>query len=294
MAEAEKLYKHSSNLSSYRMHNRVKGKSMIRIMNWESISNDGLGYSNLKVVGSRWATVLTENVFNLANHVEDALLLKKDSFFYVSPQRNLIQRTENFTPFESKNPCVHEMLMLNPLTRLVAFQRNDYQNPQSGFINHSSHFKASEIIHAGLIVNCDPKILKFYEEILGLIETAGGKESEYVQASRNLLSLKGPENKERMFNYYYTATFSNLPDEIKSGNIEVLLFDGDIPNKQNISRPGSAGFCLYTLKVNKIENFFEKIQKSMATEITSILKNEFGEKSFSFIAPDGYFWTLVE
>ena len=37
-----------------------------------------------------------------------------------------------------------------------------------------------------------------------------------------------------------------------------------------------------------------KVIESEATKMTPIVINEFGEKSFSFVAPDGYFWTLWE
>ena len=40
-------------------------------------------------------------------------------------------------------------------------------------------------------------------------------------------------------------------------------------------------------------HFFETIQSASAENMTAIEKNEFGEMSFSFTAPDGYFWTII-
>jgi uncharacterized glyoxalase superfamily protein PhnB len=51
---------------------------------------------------------------------------------------------------------------------------------------------------------------------------------------------------------------------------------------------------LYTYRVREIQTYCDRIQQSSAQNVTNIVSNEFGEMSFSFIAPDGYFWTLVE
>ncbi|MEQ1923919.1 MAG: hypothetical protein ABL952_15545, partial [Pyrinomonadaceae bacterium] len=53
-------------------------------------------------------------------------------------------------------------------------------------------------------------------------------------------------------------------------------------------------FTLYTYRVKGLDAYRDKISKSKATGVTAVVKNELGERSFSFVAPDGYFWTLVE
>ncbi len=118
------LYGIDSNLRSLRLHNKVTDRSLLRLMIWDHPVNKGLELSPLKVVGSRWGTSLSLDVFNVANHTEDG----KDSglpIYYVPPQRNLINRPENFQPFDHANPCVHEMVLIQPLTRQVIFQRHD-------------------------------------------------------------------------------------------------------------------------------------------------------------------------
>jgi uncharacterized glyoxalase superfamily protein PhnB len=60
-----------------------------------------------------------------------------------------------------------------------------------------------------------------------------------------------------------------------------------------LAQPGSLGMCLYTYCVEEIKTYFEIICASNARNNTDIIKNEFGELSFSFVAPDGYFWTLI-
>ncbi|AOY84912.2 hypothetical protein BJP36_27010 [Moorena producens JHB] len=293
--EANRLYGVNSSLRSHRLHNQVTDRSLLRLMVWDKPVNEGLGLTPLKAVGSRWGTSLSLDVFNIANHAEDAIAAGLP-VYYVPPQRNLIYRPESFQPFIQANPCVHEMVLIQPLTRQVLFERHDYTRPNSGIVNPDSHFKASEFVHAGLIVDCEHEKLDFYDQVLGLRRSTNNSESKYVEASRRILELKGPENGERMLKYYFNAPRNYTKDKTqnRSGNFEFLRFEGSLINKLAYSRPGSLGVCLYTMNVSDIEGYYQRVSTSEATEVTQVSDNEFGEKSFSFIAPDGYFWTLVE
>lgn len=293
--KAHELYGVNSNLRSLRFHNQVTDRSLLRLMVWENPINEGLGLTPLKAVGSRWGTSLSLNVFNIANHAEDAVAAGLP-VYYVLPQRNLINRPDPFQPFLSANPCVHEMVLIQPLTRQVLFERHDYTHPNSGIINPDSHFKSSEFVHVGLIVDCDHEKLNFYDQVLGLHRTVDNSESKYEEASCRILELKGSENGERMFKYCFTAplTSSTNQHQIRSGNLTVLRFEGSLINKLNYSRPGSLGVCLYTMKVMDIESYHQRVSISKAKKVTQIQENEFAQKSFSFVAPDGYFWTLLE
>lgn len=292
---AKKLYGVDSNVRSLRLQNKVTDRSLLRLMIWDNPVNEGLGLSPLKVVGSRWGTSLCLDVFNVANHAEDGQALGLP-IYYVPPQRNLINRPENFTPFYQANPCVHEMVLIQPLTRQVIFQRHDYHRPNSGIVNPDSYFKASEFVHAGFIVDCESERLDFYDQVLGLVRTLDNVESGYSLASRNILEVKKENPDERMFNTYFTAPGYDLKEknQVHSGNFEVLRLEGNLENKQTYSRPGCLGTSLYTLKVTDIDSYHQKVSNSEATEVTEIIVNEFAEKSFSFVAPDGYFWTLLQ
>jgi hypothetical protein len=50
---------------------------------------------------------------------------------------------------------------------------------------------------------------------------------------------------------------------------------------------------LYTYQVHGLNEYLDRIKTSQAQNITEIVSNEFGESSLSFMAPDGYAWTLV-
>ena len=275
----------NSSLRSLRLYNQVTDRSLLRLMLWGEAVKEGLGLTPLKAVGSRWGTSLSLDVFNIANHAEDAIAAGLP-VYYVSPQRNLINRPESFEPFIQANPCVHEMVLIQPLTRQVLFERHDYTRPNSGIVNLDSHFKGSEFVHVGLIVDCEHEKLDFYDQVLGLRRVVNNSESKYGEASRRILELKGPENGEQMLNYYFTAPLTSTTDqsEIPSVNIEVLRFEGSLPNKLSYSRPGCLGVCLYTMKVRDIELYHHRVSSSEATEVTQVYENEFDEKSFSFVA----------
>jgi hypothetical protein len=52
--------------------------------------------------------------------------------------------------------------------------------------------------------------------------------------------------------------------------------------------------CLYIYHVDGLKIYSERLKASQAKDITDLVHNEFWEKSLSFVAPDGYFWTLLE
>lgn len=81
----------------------------------------------------------------------------------------------------------------------------------------------------------------------------------------------------------------------RSGRLYIIRFpeSTQLKNEFEKAQPGCLGMCLYTYRVSTIEHYFENIQASSAKNITAIEDNEFGEKSFSFTAPDGYFWTVL-
>lgn len=61
-----------------------------------------------------------------------------------------------------------------------------------------------------------------------------------------------------------------------------------------LSSPGSLGTCLYTYRVADVDGYRERVASSPATRVSEVVRDEFGARSFSFIAPDGYWWQLIE
>ncbi|PLZ39757.1 bleomycin resistance protein, partial [Fischerella thermalis WC542] len=81
----------------------------------------------------------------------------------------------------------------------------------------------------------------------------------------------------------------------RSGRLYIIRFPGSInlDSRYEAAQPGSLGMCLYTYRVRELHQFCDRIKASDVQKFTNIAENEFGEPSFSFVAPDGYFWNLI-
>lgn len=295
--DAFKLYGVESKLNSIRLYHQDVDHGLIRLFVWDKPTNDGLQLSNMKVIGNRWGTMLTTDICHLQNHAEEAIE-QKLPIYLVPPIRSEIYKLKTRpVPFVENCPAVREMCLIQPLTRQVFFQRFGYALPLYGKVNQSAFFKTSQITHFGMLIYDDVEHLRFYDSVLGLLRGVDQKPgtSTYEDPSaRAMLSLEISEN-------YASTDFDDPrssidPQKARSGRLKIIRFPPEtkLENKISHANPGSLGYSLYTLRVNAIEKYHLKLKQSKATNITDICKNEFNELSFSFIAPDGYFWTILQ
>ncbi|MEG3861502.1 VOC family protein [Microcoleus sp. herbarium12] len=295
---AAELYGVCSKVRSVRLEHQGADHGLIRLMVWEKPKNNGLQMSSMKVKGNRWATTLTADLLNILNHAEDAQSINLP-VKYTSPRWEVIYNKERKArPFVGAAVGVREMMLLQPLTRQVFFQRFNYALPNYGKINENAFFKTSQITHMGMIIQDDSKeTLLFYEEVLGLIRARDDVETTFESslAGREIFSLHPGEK--------FVVTAFDDPRSSKtdfaaarSGRLYILRFPSAIALDDQVDRaiPGCLGMSLYTYRVSSIAEYFHRVKASSAQKITEIVPNEFGEPSFSFIAPDGYFWTLIE
>ncbi|NEQ39203.1 MAG: VOC family protein [Okeania sp. SIO3I5] len=289
------LYGVNSNLRSIRLYHQNVDHGLIRLMVWEKPTNEGLEMTSMRVLGNRWATTLTTDVLNILNHAEDAYLTGlpiKCTF----PQWEIIYKTDKGRPFFDPAVGVREMMLLQPLTRQVLFQRFNYTVPEYGKINHASTLKTSQFTHAGMIVQDDSKeTLQFYEDVLGLLRSRDNSETSYEssEAARQIFDLQ-PGEKFTVTTFDDPRSSTNW-QEARSGRMYIIRFPEEIKLQSCFeqSQPGCLGMSLYTYRVSNIKYYFERVKNSAATKITDIVNNEFGEQSFSFVAPDGYLWNLI-
>ena len=295
--QAEKLYGVKSKLKSIRLFHQDSDHGLIRIMQWEKPTNEGLQMSRMNVLGNRWGAMLTADVYNLQNHAEEAIAQKREVFM-VEPQRAEIYKLEKRPqPFMENYATVREMCLIQPETRQILFQRFGYTLPLYGKINEQSFFKTSQITHFGMVVYLNRDNLDFYDKVLGLLRV---KDHETFESDYNNPSSRAVFSLEKYQKYGATdfddPRSSKNPVEARSGRLKIIWFspDSKLLDKFDYSKPGSLGYSLYTFRVKGIEDYRKRIKASKAKDLTDILTNEFGEKSFSFVAPDGYFWTIVE
>lgn len=294
---AQKLYQVDSSLQSVRLSHQTSDHGLIRLMQWEQPQNEGLGLESMKVKGNRWATTMTADVLTILNHAEEADRAGLPTRYTLPHWEKIYNKDHQMRPFLDAAIGVREMLLLQPLTRQVLFQRFGYTVQNYGQINDQAALKASQITHMGLIVQDDRKeTLKFYEDVLGLLRVRDDVETTYEssQAGREIFDLQPGEK-------FIVTAFDDPRSSVtdwqaaRSGRLYIVRFPeaDSLPSRFERSQPGCLGLSLYTYRVRDIENYHDRIIASPAQNVTEIIKDEFGDRSFSFIAPDGYFWTLI-
>jgi uncharacterized glyoxalase superfamily protein PhnB len=146
-----------------------------------------------------------------------------------------------------------------------------------------------------MIANDDHQVLRFYDEVLGLQRWFDG-ERPYAQAtgSRQIFGLE-PDETHWMVDFDDPRSGHSL-DARRSGKLKVVRFaaSSQLAGKLDRSRPGCLGLSLYTWRTNDLEGLWKLVQASGATQVTDVLADEFGTRAFSFVAPDGYSWTLLQ
>ena len=295
--DAQQLYGVDSPLRSLRLEHQTADHGLIRLMVWENPLNAGLSMVPMKVRGNRWATSLTLDVMNLWNQAVTAEAAGMP-IHYGPPQWTVIYPTAQGRPFLDPLVGVREMLLLQPLMRQVVFERFNYTVPDYGHPNLDSAFQASQVTHMGLVVQDDSQeTLRFYDEVLGLLRVQDALESTYETAlgGRQIFDLQPGE---RFWVTAFDDPRSSKTDwqAARSGRLYIVRFPETLalPDYREQARPGALGISLYTYRVQGLEGYCDRIHASSAQHITKIVTNEFGDRSFSFIAPDGYFWTLIE
>lgn len=295
--QAEKLYGVKSKLKSIRLLHQDSDHGLIRIMQWEKPVNEGLAMSKMNVLGNRWGAMMTGDIYNLQNHTEEAMAQKR-SIFMVEPQRAEIYKLEKRpAPFLENYATVREMFLLQPEMRQIMFQRFGYNLANYGKINEQSFFKSSQITHFGMVIYRNQENIDFYGNVLGLLKVKENADfdSDYTNPSSKAIFTLLPHQKYGATDFDNPKSSKN-PAEALSGRLKIIWFspESKLENKFAYTNPGSLGYSLYTYRVKGIESYHTKVKASKATGLTEIQKNEFGEKSFSFVAPDGYFWTILE
>src|ERR687885_167420 len=180
------------------------------------------------------------------------------------------------------------MMLIQPLTRQVFFERFNYTLPDYGKINDNSMFKTSQITHMGMVIQDGSKeTLRFYDEILGLLRVRDDVEIkttyETSEAGRLIFDL---QPKEGFLVTAFDDPRSSKSDFMaaRSGRLYIIRFPDSIKLAKRFdeAKPGCLGMSLYTYRVRDLEVYFNRVQESAAQKVTEIVGNEFGEQSFSF------------
>ncbi len=296
-SEAKALYGVDSALESVQLRHKQCDHSYLRLMRWDKPVNPGIGITrNLRQDGNRWGVMLTRSIFNILNHVEDAIA-QGQPWVATTPHWLQVYHMEKGEPFFDKPIGVREGLALHPFYRLALFERYNYEKPTYGDIDDSSFLKTSQFTHHGILIrNDDASVLSFYHEALGLLKQKehllGGKPT-CSSGNKEVYDLSDTEQ-------YYIHDFDDPRSSLDiaghlSGRLKIVRMkaSSEMPSVWEQSRPGCLGMTLLTYQVRDIKEYRMRVIDGGATQISAIGDNELGYPSFSFYAPDGNPFALV-
>jgi len=297
--DARALYGVDSALRSLRLTHGDADHGLLRLMQWEQPRNAGLGMGeNLRCVGSRWGVRVTASVLNIVNHAERARAAGQP-LSLIEPLLAVIGEVsgpDSAAPFREPIVGVREMVLQQPYYRQVFFERFGYASPLYGQIDPASLLRSSQHTHCGLMIAADdPQLFDFYDGVLGLQRTLDAyTPHENASGSRRIFGL-APGEGFHMVDFDDPATGASLGAR-RSGKLKCVRFAGDaqIEHKLDQSRAGSLGYSLYCWRCHQLEAMHKRILQSGAQAVSDVLQDEFGRRGFTFFAPDGYHWMLLE
>lgn len=291
------LYKVDSAVESVRLRHGRSDHSYVRLMQWDTPRNPGIGITKtLRQDGGRWGVLLTRSVLNILNHVEDAQA-KGEPWNYIFPHWLQVYAMDKGEPFFDPPLGVREGIACHPFWRLALFERYNYEKPTYGLIDDCSFLKASQFTHHGIMIRADNgDVLNFYEETLGLLrqkeQTLGGKPT-CSSGNKETFALSDDE-------IYHIHDFDDPRSSLEiaghlSGRLKIVRMgpDCEMPSVYDKSGPGSLGMSLFTYQVRDIEDYRKRVIDGGATDVSKISDNEFGAPSICFTAPDGNVMSLV-
>ncbi len=297
--QAKRLYGVDSSVESVRLRHGASDHGLVRLMRWDRPLNAGLGLDvHLRCVGSRWGTRLTTNILAIANHAQRARELGQP-IGVIEPLLDVIGEVaggQPSRPFLDPILGVREMVVVQPLYRQVFFQRFGYDSPLYGSVDPASMFATSQHTHFGLMIATDAHdILEFYDGVLGLQRWMDAPTSyEKSTGGRIVYALEPGEG-------FHIVDFDDPrsgrgQDDRRSGKLKCIRLAGDarIEDRHDRSRAGCLGYSAYTWRVNDAEGVWRRVIAGGATEVSDVALDEFGDRTFTCRAPDGYYWIFVE
>ena len=295
-AEAEALYGVASAARSVRMRHQDADHGLVRLVEWERPTGPGLGTAPLRVQGSRWTAMLSADVVSVSNHAQQAEWDGAEQHFVPPQWAQIYQPPAGNDPFFSALVGVREMLLTRPQTRQVLFQRFGYSVPHYGRVNETAFFPTSQVTHFGLLHHGDhPEWLAFYDR-LGLVRARHAEAfSPAGPGARVVWDLQEGDG-DATTDFDDPRSVPGNFQSYRSGRLKIVRFPDtlDTPDRRADAKLGALGMTAYVYRVRDLDAAQGAVAEGGATDVSEAAPDEFGDRAFSFTAPDGYAWVLVE
>jgi catechol 2,3-dioxygenase-like lactoylglutathione lyase family enzyme len=287
-AEAKEIYGVDSALKSIRMQNgEIDSHGLVRILEWETPLGSGVAYAPPETIGQRMLVMRTEDIFRL-DDVFDDLRGGGEPVLPIPPVfADLYGMTEGKPDFYQRRVGVREMGVYQNSVNHVFFQRYGYVIPGYGTIGEHSPLRTSELTHHDFVIKGDiDEVTAYYSEVLGFQPEAedAAIDGDWQAGPKAVFGMAPGSS------HWYRGFVS--PNNI-CGKLKFFVPRVPRPDRSENQRPGEKGITLHSVTVPNLR-LVHDLAFSHRLEITPMVENEFGEKSFVIAGPDGATWQVIE
>jgi hypothetical protein len=288
-AQAQALYGVSSALRSYRMQNgSIDTHGLLRILCWEKPLGEGVGYAMPETIGQRMAVMKTRDIIRLVDIYQLERANGKTWLPIVPIFDDPLRIKANQTPDFFNRPIgVRETAVYGDFFTHVFFQRYGYEIPGYGTISDNSPLQTSEFTHHDFIIKGDIReVTRYYSEALGMKLEGGGYtvDGDWMKGPKQVFQM--PDG----YSHDYAGFVS--PNNI-CGKLKFFVPRGIKPDRSAQQKIGALGMTLHSFFTPQLLMVFDLLKKQGITP-SPIQANEFGERSFVFVGPDGVAWQIFE
>jgi uncharacterized glyoxalase superfamily protein PhnB len=285
--QAFQIYGVKSALTAYRLQNgAIDAHGLLRLLVWDKPTGNGIGYSAPETVGRRMAVMHCRDIFRLT----DIFRLERQNgkkWLVTEPAFDVIyktSKTEN-PDFFNRQVGVRENAVYGEYFAHVFFQRYGYDVAGYGTINDQAPLSTSEFTHHDFIVKGDTNAIKYYSNALGMRqESAVVLDGDWQRGPKQTFVMPDA------YSHLYVGFVS--PNDI-CGKLKFFFPQQPVPDKSAEQKIGALGISLHSFCTPKLDFVFDLVKKE-GIKPTNIQKNEFGERSFVFVGPDGVAWQIIE
>jgi hypothetical protein len=286
---AMRLYGVNSPLRAYRLQNGdIDSHGLLRLLVWAQPLGEGVGYSIPETIGSRMAVMKTDDIWRLYD-IYSAARASKQLWLPTEPIADDLfgLNKDNKFDFHKRPILVRETAVYGEFFNHVFFQRYGYHIEGYGTINPKSPLKTSEFTHHDFFIEADSlEQVSYLSTCLGLkAEAKPTIDGDWLKGAARVFCM------EPGYTHHYQGFVS--PNNI-CGKLKFFIPRSDKPNRSKHQRLGELGITLHSFYVPDLQSVYALVKTDTRLTASTLLRNEFGEKSFVFSDQTGCTWQILE
>jgi len=284
---ALQLYGHHSKLTSYRLQNGdIDSHGLLRILVWDDLRDQGVGYTAPRTVGQRISVMMTKDIYRLHDIYSLSRVESKEQWLPTPPvSDDLFDLDKGKKGFFNRPVMVRENAVYGEFFNHIFFQRYGYKIPGYGTIGDHANLKTSEFTHHDFIIYAsDMSEMAYLSTALGLqAEDPPELNGDWQQGPRQVFVMS--EGESHMYQGFVSP--NNICGKLKF--IIPTSVNADRSKYQKVGAPGITLHSFYTPDITLVHRLVTEHRLSP----TDIMKNEFEEDAFVFTGPAGCSWQII-